>query len=103
MATEIHKGDWGIEFRDTIEDDDGVINLINYSSIQYLFRKPDGTEVAKNASFYTDGSDGIVKYVMESGVIDQAGFWSYQLLSTISGVPRHSDVGKFPVAKNLGN
>ena len=39
------------------------------------FQKPDGVIIARDATFATDGKDGVVTYKTADGDLDQAGPW----------------------------
>lgn len=43
---------------------------------QFELEKPDGTILTKTASFVTNGTDGKLRYTIESGVLDVIGGWS---------------------------
>ena len=63
-------GDFGQVAQLTINDVDtgAAADISSYSStIQMIFTDPSGTETAKTATFVTDGSDGLIKYTIESG------------------------------------
>lgn len=71
-------GDYGQTGRLTVNDiDEGTAaNISGYTNtIQMIFTDPSGNETTKTASFTTDGSDGVVEYTIESGLIDEAGVW----------------------------
>ena len=57
-------------------DTDLAADISGYSStIEMVFTDPTGTETAKTATFDTDGTDGVIKYTIESDLIDKAGDW----------------------------
>ena len=71
-------GDFGQVAKVTFIDvDTGVAaDISGYAStIEIVFTDPTGTETAKTATFDTDGSDGVIKYTIESGLINKAGNW----------------------------
>jgi hypothetical protein len=79
MTTYIHNADIGTIFRLTITDTDEAVIDVSSASVKYLyFQKPDGTKIKRTATFYTDGSDGIIQYTSISGDIDQTGLWQVQ-------------------------
>lgn len=70
-------GDYGQVIELTFLDVDTSLaaNISAYtSSKQMIFTKPDGKQVTKTASFKTDGSDGIIQYTVETGLLT-AGTW----------------------------
>ena len=76
-STDIHVGDIGTVFRLTIVDGGDAVDLSSGSSASnlVLFKKPDGSVLEKQASFYSDGTDGIIQYTSVENDIDQAGTW----------------------------
>lgn len=74
----IVKNDYGqvakITFVDV--DTDAAADISGYSStIQMIFTDPSGNETTKTAAFDSDGSDGIIKYTIDDGLLDEAGTW----------------------------
>lgn len=101
MASEIHVGDIGTIFRVTIKDDGVVVNVSSVDSKVIYLQKPDGTTLTKTASYYTDGTDGIIQYVTESGDLDQAGTWQIQAKIDFGTDVFSTDIQKFKVIRNL--
>lgn len=79
ISTFIHKGDVGTIFRLIVRDENDLIIDLDSAAIKYIyFQKPTGVKVQKPASFLTDGSDGILQYITQSGDIDMPGLWFVQ-------------------------
>lgn len=75
--------DFGTEIALTVVDLDCVAVDISAATLtEFELIKPDGTIVTKTASFVTDGSDGRLKYVIESGVVDVVGTWAVRVKVT---------------------
>jgi len=69
--------DFGVDITLTVIDQDcAPVSLVSSTARQFELMKPDGTIVTKTAVFVTDGSDGKLKYTVESGVLDALGTWS---------------------------
>lgn len=103
MAAEIHLNDIGTMFKITILDQDETAkDISSYTTKQFIFRKPSGTLLTKTASFFTNGSDGILYYTSVSGDLDEIGVWKLQV-SINDGVSnyRKTNVGNFRVFENL--
>jgi len=97
MTTYIHDGDIGTIFRQTIVDSDDTPIDVSTASTKFIyFQKPDGTKMKKTATFYTDGTDGIIQYIAVLSDIDQTGIWQMQ------GYVETSD-GKFFAEKTTFN
>lgn len=101
MPSEIHVGDIGTIFRVTIKDDGVTVDVSSVDSKLIYLQKPDGTTLAKTASYYTDGTDGIIQYVTESGDLDQAGTWQIQAKIDFGTDIFSTDIQKFKVVRNL--
>lgn len=85
----------------TVEEDDAIVNLSTVTTKNLVFKKPNGVSVTKTASFFTDGTDGKLKYSTESGFLDKAGEWKVQAdLVFPSGYDGPTEVGSFQVLPN---
>jgi len=98
---EIHLEDVGTEFRSTIRDQNNTIVDISAATLTYLFCKPGGDVLSVSGSLYTDGTDGIAKYVTQSGNLDEIGEWDYQIKVVIGSNQWHTDTSGFYVHPNL--
>lgn len=102
MAAEIHVNDIGTAFRATILDESSdPVNLAGATDKALIFCKPDKTVVTKSASFYTDGTDGVIQYISESGFLDQPSKWQLQGYVVMSGSYWRTNIIDFLVYKNL--
>jgi hypothetical protein len=71
-------GDYGQVIKLTFIDVDtnAAADISGYSVTQEeIFTDPSGTETAKTAAFDTDGTDGVIKYTIDNGLFDAAGYW----------------------------
>ena len=101
MAGEVHVSDTPIH-RMTIKDQDNAIVDVSGASLKtIIFQKPDGTTVTQTATFFTDGTDGIVEYQALGADHDTAGPWCKQAHITIASGDWKSTIVGFPVAANL--
>lgn len=74
----IYVGDYGQVAKITFIDVDAgtAADISSYSTTkQMIFTDPSGTVMAKTATFDTDGTDGVIKYTIESDLFDAAGWW----------------------------
>ncbi len=90
----------------TILEDTAALDVSTVTVKQLVFRKPGGTVVTKTASFSSDGTDGKLKYVTESGFLDEKSGgqnWKVQAAVTFpgSGFSGRSEVVEFQVKGNL--
>jgi hypothetical protein len=101
--TVIHVGDVGTIFRVTIVKSDGVtvVPVNTATKKEILFQKGDGTRVAKTATFYTNGTDGIIQYAAIAADISVAGTWYLQGYVEMGGGKYYSEILPFSVKENL--
>ena len=59
------------------------------------------TVLTKTASFYTDGSDGIIQYTTINGDLDTAGEWGVQAYIVSASGTWHSDIIPMRVYPNV--
>jgi len=98
----IHCNDIGTIFRCTIYDENGdIVDISTASGIYIIFKLPNFTSTIKTASFYTDGTDGVLQYIAESGDISLSGQWSMQAKIVMPSGTWFSDITKFTVCENL--
>lgn len=82
-------------------DNGDILDISDASLMQLKLVKPDGSQVTKPLTFITNGSDGRVEYVVESGVLNIAGTYKWQLYLAISPWQDHSSKGHFVVGDIL--
>ena len=88
--THIVKGNWGWIVKATFTEDALYTPIDSFTTLQIVFVAPSGAKTVKGASdgvaFFTDGSDGILSYTVESGLINEAGTWTiYGILTKATG------------------
>lgn len=98
---EIHVGDEGVQFKIALLDCEAVVDVSSATVKQIIFRNPDCSIVTKTASFYTDGTDGIIYYTTVAGDLDIPGVWQIQAYVETSSGKYHSSKTTFIVYENL--
>ena len=103
---EAHVNDYGTIIRATVYDTtstggSSVADISDASTKQFTFKRPDGTTFTKTAVFTTDGTDGNIQYVTESGVLNGAGRWNLQAYVKTSAGNWNTSVGNFKVFENI--
>ena len=76
-------GDFGQVVTLTVNDvdTDAAADISGYSTSQeMIFRDPDGNDTTKTAAFDSDGSDGLVTYTLEDGLLDEGGKWNVRVV-----------------------
>lgn len=103
-SNEVHVGDIGTIIRVTIKDENcDPQDISSASSKELIFKKPNCTIVTKTATFYTDGTDGIIQYTSESGFFDVSGIWQIQGVVSFGSGTWSTDIIEFRVNKNIGS
>jgi hypothetical protein len=104
---EIHVGDIGTLIEVTLYDCNVVVDLTGATVTEMIFVKPSGIKITKDATFKTDGTDGILQYVVEepeeneAPFFDEYGTWKIQGFVTLPAGSWSSDIAKFKVYANL--
>ena len=103
MSSSIHANDYGTIFKLTIKDQDGaVVNLAAATEKKIILKPPQSAVVIKDASFDTDGEDGVIKYVTIDSDIAKAGTWQIQARIILPNIGRrYSQIQSFNVLDNL--
>lgn len=100
-ANEVHLNDIGTRFLVTIKDGNNVVDLSEATTLNLIFQKPDGTNLTKTATLYTDGTDGKVYYLTVDGDLSVIGIWRLQGFAGFDDGSFYSDVYTFRVYRNL--
>jgi hypothetical protein len=102
MTAEIHLNDIGTQIRVLVADSDDVtLDISNATDLKVIFKKPSGSVIERTASFYTDGTDGILKYVTVDGDLDEIGSWKIQVEITAPNGTWKTNFKGFRVYRNL--
>jgi len=97
---EVHEGDIGTLFEFEINDG-AVVDVSTSTSKTIKFKKPGGSVILRQASFVTNGTDGLLKYTTVVGDIDMTGRWYVQAVITLPGGTWSTDIEDFMVYENL--
>lgn len=101
MSSEVHMNDIGTTFILTIKDNDVAVDISAASALTVIIKKSDSVSYTKTGVFYTDGTDGKIKYVSISGDFDSVGIYKIQAVVTLGSTIYHSSISDFKVYKNL--
>ena len=102
MPAEVHLYDVATVFEITITDGTSAVDISGFTTKKYRFQKPSQDCLVVDASFKTDGSDGILQYVTVGGDIDEVGCWSLQVrLENADPSQFHSEIVEFEVYENI--
>ena len=95
----IIKGDSGTLIVLTVVDTNGTAyNISSATTKEMVFTSPVGRVLTRTALFYTDGSDGKIKYTSIKGDFDDVGSWLLQAHIVTSTYDRKSEATNFTVA-----
>ena len=84
MTDQFSINDLGVDLVIAITEDGAVVDISTATTLELVLKRPGGTEVTKTASFYTDGTDGKIKYQTLAGDIDAVGLWEMKAKVTFS-------------------
>ena len=98
---EIHEGDVGTSLELEVVEQGLVLDISAATNLKMRFQKPSGATVDQAASFVTDGSDGLIRYVTQAGDLDESGWWYRQALFTLGGWAGSSSRVRFRVWPNI--
>lgn len=101
MSNEIHVDDVGSKLLITVYDDDVIVDLSDAVVLNIFIKKPDGVLLTKNAVLETDGTDGQMYYLTQSGDLDMAGNYKIQGKVVVTGGTYYTSTGTFKVHCNL--
>jgi hypothetical protein len=97
-----HVGDIGTAIRVTVTDRGTAVNLSTYTTLQLIFKNPDGTVTTQTADFTTTGANGQIEYVTQSANdLDVPGAWKVQARVVSSSGRWKTAYGLFTVDANL--
>jgi hypothetical protein len=97
-----HVGDIGTAIRVTVTDRGTAVNLSTYTTLELIFRNPDGTVTTQTADFTTSGTDGQIEYVTQTvNDLDVPGPWKVQARVVSSSGRWKTAYGLFTVDANL--
>lgn len=101
-----YMNDWGHLLKLTITEDDATVDISTATAKEIILKSPSGVSKTRTASFYTDGTDGILTYTTIDAVvgppavtadIDEVGEWEIQARVTFSSGKFHTTTAKFVV------
>lgn len=101
ITDKIFVGDVGTIFRGTFKEDGTAIDISTATTRQIIFEKPDGLKVTKTATFFSDGTDGILQYVSVANDINIGGDWRLQGYIVMTGFTGYSDIVDFKIYDTL--
>ena len=94
--------DFGSRIIVNIIDSNGEdFDLSSATVLKFVFKRPDGSFEEKPASLVTNGLDGKIEYVVESGFLNQNGIWEFQAYIENPVGSWHSNINSFLVWENL--
>jgi hypothetical protein len=96
VEKELYTGDYGMNLFGKVNTD-----ISDVTGIKFRFTLPDGTRVDKTGSFNTDGHDGLVKYIIESGFLEDTGNYGLQLELTFTSAKYYTESEYFYVNENI--
>lgn len=101
--SQVHQNDVGNTIYLTVKNrkTKEAVNISQATLMEIKFVLPDASSVTKAAGFFTDGTDGIVQYVIDDTITPQIGVVKYELQLTLPNRFWTSDSIELYVAPNL--
>jgi len=94
----IQVDDYGWVGKLTVKQDGSAVDISSYTTKQFLFESPSGVDADPvTADFDSDGTDGILKYTIADGDIDEAGVWKVSARISKTGVELTTEPLRFLV------
>lgn len=92
----------GFLIKGTVKENGVIVNVSSASIKKFYLSTPAGVLKTVDAAFFTDGTDGILKYVTVAEDLDESGVWTIQgYVELSSGFKGRTSVKQFAVNKNL--
>ena len=105
MIDKVQLGAVGVHLKFPITDQDNKpLDVSQATTLNLVFKKPDGSIVVKTAALVNTGTDGLVEYVTEAGFLDQVKTWRVQceiVDPNINNIDLPTEIGEFTVGGNL--
>ena len=99
---DIHVNDAGWVGKLRLVQNAAAVNLASYTTRHFVFRSPSGQTKTRLAAFESNGTDGVLSYMVQPGDIDEAGVWSVQArIAKAGGVELSSNEMRFKVERRL--
>lgn len=99
----LHVGKFGVVVTLTLQDIDSkeAADISGYTTLIVNLQPPDGGRKEKVATFVGDGTDGKIRFTIESGDIDKAGRWRLQVAVSNAHARLLSEIVDFSVGREL--
>jgi|SRR6187455_190369 len=98
----VTQGVIGLLIKTTVKEDGTAVNVSSATTKEFKLRSPSGVVKTRTASFFTNGSDGIITYETIADDLDEAGMWDIQVyLELTNGFEGHTFPDNFLVLENL--
>lgn len=102
MAGQIRKGDVGTVLRVQVTEFGQPFNASAATVTDLKLKKPSGkASPPVHASFETNGTDGVFRYVTKAGDLDEAGPWQGQLYLEAPNGAWHTEMFSFQVGETI--
>lgn len=100
-AGEIHVGDIGTLLRGTVKENGVVVDISSATAKKFKLKPPDGPSIVVDASFETNGTDGVLVYRTMDGDLSVSGMWRIQGYAELGIWKGHTDIIEKYIYDNL--
>jgi hypothetical protein len=94
-------GGVGVIIQLVIKQNFGVLDISSATNKQIILKKPDGSSQICDASFFTDGQDGLIYYRTREGDLNLPGTYLAQAKIETPSFTGYSSQTSFVVSANL--
>jgi len=88
---------------DQVDGNGGPVprNISAFTTKELIFRKPNGVKVTKTATFFTDGTDGLLLVTSIAGDLAPYGVFRVQAHLSNASLDETTEVDLFSIARNV--
>ena len=91
----------GVVIKVTINENSVPVNISSATTKNFNLKPPVGTLKELAASFFTDGTDGILTYTTDTATFDESGDWKLQVALSMTAFSGLSEAYDFVVEEAI--
>ncbi len=96
MTVKISKDEEGIAIELLI---DSGVDISAATNLQMIFKTPRGNNITETAAFFTDGTDGLLQYVITATDLEGEGIWKVRGKYTLGSELKFTTWASFRVVE----
>lgn len=95
------KNDTGSALELVFVEDESAVDISQATVKRITLMNPGGAVAQKEAAFSSDGTDGKIRYVIQAGDLDTAGWWKAEGYVELAGKALRTSKARFEVEPTL--